>query len=128
MINRLYISFINFEFYKEISIVIKYPTDSLNYTVQKIFSNPILTCASNFIDDLPQFVIGTNCEISGRILFSSLYSLEKDQQIHIDNFNYQFKKGKWLYHLEYSFDAMQITNKVWNENNMTDIFWEKNKI
>lgn len=125
--NKLIISFFNFEFFKGVSVVIKYPTDSLNYTIQKVFSSSTITCSSNFIDELPQFVISTNCKPNGRVLFSSLYSTNKNQVIRVDNFNYQFNNGKWFYHLEYSFDEIEVTNCIWNEKTKTDIYGKEIK-
>ena len=89
--------------YKQIAIVVKYPTDSLNYTIQKTFSKPKM----------------------GGVNFSSLYSLKEGQIIRIDSFSYELIYKIWHYHLEYSFDDMEVINEVWNENKKIDIRGQK---
>lgn len=121
MQNKLHISFINRKYYKEISIVLKYPTDSLNYIVQKTFSQPEFICGSNFIEDSPLFEISTCCTPNGSVKFSTLFSLKESQIIKIDSFNYQLIHDTWHYYLGYSFEEIEITNEVWNENKKIDI-------
>ncbi len=121
------IAMFDIKYFKEFAIIIKYPHDSLNYTIQKTFSKSKIVCSTNFVDNGAEFMVGTSCTPNGGVRFSTLYSLKEDQSIRIDSFNYQLTFGVWHYHLEYSFDTLEITNEVWNENKKIDILGKTRK-
>jgi hypothetical protein len=118
---RVHISFVDFEYFKELGIIIEYEEKLLNQTIQKLFSNPYITCASNFQKGLPCFQIGTYCTPDGRINFSTLYSLIPEQKITIKDFSYKLYNGIWQYHLEYLITEMKLTNEIWNSSSKIDI-------
>lgn len=120
--NQILIAFFEFKFLTGFYIQLDYPKDSLNYTIQKIFSEDYISCASNFVDNGIQFCIGTTCVPNGEILFSTYYSLKENQRIKIDNFNFNRIHGVWYYKLEYSADNLVVTNQKWNSKAKHDEF------
>jgi len=121
---RLHITFLAIEYWRQFSLVVDYPIDSLNYTIQHLFSQRELKLSSNFEDTYPQFFIGTICfphDECNTISFNSNYSLQTNQIITIDRFEYKFHDGQWHYHLEYSFDEIELTNGAWNTRHKVDI-------
>ena len=95
-------------------IQLDYPKDSLNYTIQKTFSEGKIQCSSNFMNRGIEYLIMTSCKPNGRIIFSTLYSTRVNQEIIIENFTSTLHDGKWHYHLEYSSEDLEITNSSWN--------------
>ncbi len=126
-VNKLHICFALDGVIKQIALVVKYPTDSLNYTIQKLFSHPEIICSSNFIEDSLDFQVELACFPDGSVKFSTLFSLIADQLITVDSFSSILKEGIWNYHLEYSFDECEITNEALNESNKINMFGRKRK-
>ncbi len=120
--HRLIISFVKWEYLQYVGLILKYPTDSLNYTLQKVFSEDQIKCSSNFIENSPEFMVTSYCKNNGSINFSTLNSTIENQFIKIDSFSYQLNQGILKYHLAYSTDNIQVTNSVWNERKKIDYF------
>ncbi len=114
--------FIDFSTYRYITLSIPYKKDSLNHTIQKILSNSVIECSTNFLPAQVQFETSTTCPASFSVTFSTFFSTKENQNINIDNFYYELYNGKWHYHLEFSQDELWLGNDSWNVRSMTDYF------
>lgn len=124
---QIFISFIQPALLTGFFIRVDYPLDSLNYSIQKLFSKDYVNCSSNFINTGVDFNIGTYCLPNGRINFSTYYSTLNNQQIRIDSFNSTLNSGVWKYYLEYSASQLEITNERWNKKTKMDMNGHKLK-
>lgn len=120
--NSLLITFFNKEYFKHIALVVNYPTDSLNYTLQHLQNGQEIQCASNFEYGKYAFQISTHCDPNDQVLFSTQYSEENSQMIRKDSISYKYFAGDWYYHIEYSFDKLILSNINWNSMTKIDMF------
>ena len=121
----MHITFLAEDYWREIGLLVKYPLDSLSHAIQQTFELTKVACATSFIERGPRFNISTYCGNGDEVFFSTLYSSKDSQFIDINHFSYRLQNGIWQYHLEYSFDELEITNVHWNPTTMTGMLGDK---
>ncbi|MEP6647922.1 MAG: hypothetical protein ABJC12_12610 [Saprospiraceae bacterium] len=117
------IFFLEPQTFRYVGLLVPFTKDSLNYAVQKMFSNSLVNLSGNFIESGPSLQINSYCDkVHEAVNFSTLYSTMVDQTFRVDSFSYSQESNRWVYHLEYSCDGIEVTNAGWNSKGKIDKF------